>query len=138
MAVPMTAAVQHHPTRADYLIVTNLWPTRVFRIPFDETAITAVFRSNAVPSVVGLKVTVWSATHGAVPPPGAPYTYTDSNGEFVVRLLGKDFRRHVTGTNVTTTADVYIELRTPPPQLAVVRTVSQTITLGQNSLLEIS
>jgi hypothetical protein len=139
MTVPRTAAIPNHPTRADFLIVTRLWPTRVFRIPFDETAITGeVLSSAAHPSVAGLKVTVWSAQYGGIAPPNAPYTYTDARGDFVVRLLGKDYRIHMSGVNVTSTADIYIELRTPPPPYqTVVATVSQTIPLGQNTLLEI-
>lgn len=136
MVLPRTVSTP--PTRADFLIVSDLWPTRVFRIPDGETAVVGTIRSvGALASVAGLRVTMWSAANAA--PPSTPYTYTDANGDFVARLLGPDFRTLVGGV-AKTTVDVSIQILTPPTYTTVVAPITpfpQTIQLGQVTSLPI-
>lgn len=141
MTLPRPLLTPPYPTRTDFLMVAKLWPTRLFKIPPGETAVTGTIGSaGALTSVAGLRVTMWSAVH-ASPPPGTPYTYTDANGDFVTRLLGPDFRTSVSGGVVTTTANVSIEIRPPPTFSTVVTPTTafpQTIQLGQVNTMPIA
>jgi len=70
--------------RSDFLILTPLWPTSAVRPPEGETAVRGQIQSAAFP-VAGLKVEMWVG--GAVaPPPGTPFTISDSNGQFLYRF----------------------------------------------------
>lgn len=83
---PMTVTVapvpSTPPTRADYLRVLPLWPTRRLRVPPGETAVHAVIRQAGAPQA-GLRVQLHA---GPVPPAGTPQARTDEGGTFVYRL----------------------------------------------------
>jgi hypothetical protein len=131
--------VAHPPTpdRSDFLIERVLWPTRRATLTPGETVIIGRLRSMAaIPNPVArLRVRMSAAL--VVPP--TPYTYTNDAGEFVFRFPA--LKRLVTGTTVTTTANLRIEIHTPPAYAVSVVPLAPVfpflINLGQTTVMEI-
>lgn len=82
--VTLPRVISAPPVANDFLIARPLWPTRSFSIPTGETAVVGRITSPTLQPVAGLRVQLY---RGASPPPSGAYTYTDSNGEFLFRLL---------------------------------------------------
>jgi len=80
ITLPVTLAGPH-PTAGDFLVVKELWPTTLFRVPSGETAVYGRIESTTLP-VADLKVRLFKG----VSPPASPYTRTNANGEFLFRL----------------------------------------------------
>jgi len=78
-------AISVPPKRSDFLIPTPLWPTVALRPPFGETAVRGQLQSPTAQPVSGFKVEMW-AGGAATPPPGTPFTISDSKGEFLFRF----------------------------------------------------
>lgn len=129
--------VAHPPTpdRSDYLIDRVLWPTRRAPLSPGETVIVGRIRSMAANPVARLRVRMSAAV--AIPP--APYTYTNDAGEFVFRF--PDLKRQVIGVNVTSTANLRIEIHAPPAYVAAIVPLAPVfpfvVNLGQPTVMEI-
>ncbi len=83
LALPL--ALSSPPVRADFLIELPLWPASSMRPPPGETAVRGHVRSASAQPVAGLKVEMWAGA-APLPPAGTPYTRTDANGDFLVRM----------------------------------------------------
>lgn len=88
-------------TMADYLEEHVLWPTRLFQVPWGETAVVGRLTSDSAP-VVDLDVFFTAGVRLFSPtpdepqvPPVTPFARTNSDGEFLFRLL--DVSRAVSG-----------------------------------------
>jgi hypothetical protein len=108
--VTLPAVAPHPPPVlvSDYLVDLTLWPTVAFTVPAGETAVVAQIVSSTGQSVAGLKVLVFQ---GASPPPGTPYTRTDSAGQFLYRL--PDLKRKVGALTASLGIQVFSVANTP-------------------------
>ena len=73
------------PVNTDFLIAKPLWPTIAMRPPAGETAVRGHIRSATSQPVGGLKVEMWLGP-SLTPPPGTPYTVSNTKGDFLFRF----------------------------------------------------
>jgi hypothetical protein len=115
------------PVASDFLLERPLWPTRKFALRAGETAMIVSLRSGGATDVRGIRI---KAKRSGALPPDPPATYTDEDGETVVRLMGDAFRR-IPGT---TSVPVDFDLRLPPlfaaPAAVLAPALPLTIDLG--------
>jgi hypothetical protein len=100
LTLPWTGSSSN--TRADHLEEHVLWPTRLFQIPTGETALVGRLTSASANPVEDLDVLFSAGVRLFTPtpdepqvPPVTPYARTNSDGEFLFRLL--DVSRDMSG-----------------------------------------
>jgi hypothetical protein len=74
ISLTLPLPVSSPPKRADFLLLTPLWPTPAFRPPGGETAVRGSIQSLTAKPVAGLKVEMWPGSAVSVSParPQAP------------------------------------------------------------------
>src|SRR6185436_20107301 len=75
--------VSEPPQRPDFLIAKPLWPTVAMRPPDGETAVRGHIDSPTAQPVADLDVEMWLGS-APVPPPGTPFTRSNTHGDFLV------------------------------------------------------
>ena len=73
------------PQRSSYLIAKPLWPTTALRPPGGETAVRGHISSPTAQPVADLTVEMWLGS-APVPPPGTPFTRSNTSGDFLFRF----------------------------------------------------
>jgi hypothetical protein len=99
------------PTRQDFIVRRVVWPTRRLRLQPGETGVIGSIVNAGGAPVAGLRVRIAEAPLPIAP--SVPYTYSDTDGSFLVRLPGL---RSMTGSppvgTPRTTVSIVIELLT--------------------------
>jgi hypothetical protein len=73
------------PQSSNFLFAKPLWPTTALRPPDGETAVRGHISSPTAQPVADLEVEMWLG--GApVPPPGTPFTRSNTSGDFLFRF----------------------------------------------------
>jgi hypothetical protein len=77
--------VSSPPQRSDFLVAKPLWPTAALRPPDGETAVRGHIVSPTAQPVADLEVEMWLG-NAPVPPPGTPFTRSNTSGDFLFRF----------------------------------------------------
>lgn len=93
------------PLRSDFIVEHPLWPTRKFKIPAGESAVTGRIVSGGVNAVDDLQIRFYE--QGTLPS-AAPAAFSDAQGEFVYRLPWYSYQ--VAGSVVSPPPDIDIEI----------------------------